>query len=203
MRMLAKTLSLLLAVAVALTFACGAFAEEAATLPAEAAAPAQPAAPAETQTVASEPSPAPEAEATPSPEATQVPEATDAPADPAAPEATETPAAPEATEDPEATQAPEEDILPDAAAGEESQPDLSNVSIHVMCLNSGRVRLGDTITLSAQISGLLDGIGYTMQWQYLSGGEWHDQSGANDATYSFILTRENASYQWRLVLTIA
>lgn len=198
MRMLAKLLALMLTVAVAL-FTLSAIAEEAVALPAEAAAPAQPTAPAETQTPASEPSPTPvtgEAEETPSPEAT------DTPTDPCVTATTDAPSDPDATAEPEATLAPEEDILPDAAAGEELLPDMSNITIRVVCLNSGSVRLGDTITLSAQITGL-DGFGYTLQWQYLSGGEWHDQSGANGATYSFTLTQENARYQWRVVLTIA
>lgn len=195
MKKLNKAVAMILTMAMVCSFASAVLAEETVeqVVVVEAPAPVQPEAP-----VVSEPAAEPASVETPA-ETTVVPETTAAPEATAVPEETVTP---EATVAPEDTAAPTEEIAPEALPTEESAIDLSNVSITVKCLNGSSAKLGDTITLSAEVSGL-DGVAYTMQWQYLVGGEWHDQSGANSSTCQFTLTEENAGYAWRLALTIA
>ncbi len=189
MKKLNKAVAMILTMAMVCTFASAVLAEETVeqVVVVEAPAPVQTEAP-----VVSESAAEPAAVETPAVE-TVAPETT------ATPEAT---VAPEETVAPEATVAPTEEVAPEALPTEESAIDLSNVSIAVKCLNGSSAKLGDTITLSAEITGL-DGVAYSMQWQYLAGGEWHDLSGANSTTCQFTLTQENAGYAWRLALTIA
>lgn len=134
------------------------------------------------------------------PAVSETPADSETPAVSETPEATETPAPSEdplATDTPEASLEPTETPVPEVPA-----LDLSNVSINTYCMTGGAVRYGDVITVVAEISGL-DGVSYGMQWQYFDGGSWNDVSGAHDSSYSFALSKTNATYQWRMVVTIA
>ena len=227
MKKLCKAVAMILVMAIALLSVSAVLAEETASQPIVVDAPVV-SAPEPEPVVVEAPKPAPAAAETvapvenATPEATAETEATPAPTESAAPEASETPvesATPEASTTPETSVAPQESTDPEASLvpeasetpvaettveplpTEEPGIDLSNVTINIRCLNGSEARVGDTITLVAEISGL-DGVAYGMQWQYQSGGEWHDMGGANDATYQYTLTEKNASYAWRMALTV-
>ena len=142
--------------------------------------------------VVEEPTKAPSVEATSAPDDTSVSE------EPVVLENTETP---EETAAPDDSQVNAEEIIRETPVNEELAVDLSNVYIIIKCVNGANVKLGDTVTLVAEISGL-DGIAYSMQWQYQNGGTWHDMSGANEATYRYTVSEKNADYTWRLALTV-
>lgn len=171
MKKLFKAIAMLLLVAMLSMVAANAMAEEAT---------GEPFAPVTVEQTVNEPT------ATEQPAATQVPAVTEQPA---------------VVADAEATPAATEEVAPEATAGGETAPDLSNVSITTKCITSGILTYGDTITVIAQIAGL-DGVTYGMQWQYFDGTEWKDQAGANDSSCSFTLSETNANYLWRMVITV-
>ncbi len=139
----------------------------------------------------------------PAPDAEKAPAAEVAPASENS-GASDLPPVVDAAQAPEETVAPagEEEINEDAPASEDLGVDLSNASVIITCMNGSHVKLGDTVTLVAQVIGL-DGVAYSMQWQYQCGGAWHDVGGANGDTYSYTFSEKNSGYAWRLVLTIA
>ena len=107
--------------------------------------------------------------------------------------ATETPAVtetPAATETPAITETPAVDATT-----------LPNVSIVIRCTNSKPITVGDTVKLTAEITGI-DWHECTLQWQYLDGDEWKNASSGNDITYSYVLTDANLNTTWRLAVTI-
>ncbi len=58
---------------------------------------------------------------------------------------------------------------------------------------------GAVVNLSSELIGF-ENKEYTLQWQHSTDGEnWIDEPGANEDTYSFILSEENARYYWRIV----
>ncbi len=65
------------------------------------------------------------------------------------------------------------------------------------------VNEGETVVLSAVLTGF-DDAAYEMQWQYTpDGGETVcDVEGANDLAYAYTITRENASWLYRLSITV-
>lgn len=77
-----------------------------------------------------------------------------------------------------------------------------NRSIHIYAMFDGDyLNIGDSVTLIAVLNGY-EGLVYHYQWQVASAGGWSDISGAQDSAYVFKLTEENASSQWRIVVTI-
>jgi len=75
-------------------------------------------------------------------------------------------------------------------------------SIHIYAMFDGDyLNIGDSVTLIAVLNGY-EGLVYHYQWQVASAGEWNDVSDAQDSAYTFTLTEENASNQWRIVVTI-
>ena len=134
------------------------------------------AAPAETVAVTEENTPEPTVESS----VTEQPAATSE-------AATETPAI---TETPTATETPAVDATM-----------LPNVSIVIRCTNSKPITVGDTVKLTAEITGI-DWHECTLQWQYLDGDEWKNASSGNDITYSYVLTDANLNTTWRLAVTI-
>lgn len=59
---------------------------------------------------------------------------------------------------------------------------------------------GTPITLTATLSSGFEGKSYTLQWQHSTDLQnWTDQPGANDITYTYILSDETAQYYWRIV----
>lgn len=166
----------------------------------EAAQPAQP----ETALEAEQPVPAetaPEAEQPGQPET--APEA-EQPAQAEQSAQAEQPAQPEAEPILEGETPAEGESLPTetAAVTDASALDLSGVSITTECIADATLAVGDIVTVVAHVCGL-DGVAYQMQWQYYDGSAWQDQAGASDGSYSFSLSRTNASYLWRMVVTIA
>ena len=140
------------------------------------------AAPAETVAVTEENTPEPTVESS----VTEQPAATSEAAT-ETPAVTETPAA---TETPAITETPAVDATT-----------LPNVSIVIRCTNSKPITVGDTVKLTAEITGI-DWHECTLQWQYLDGDEWKNASSGNDITYSYVLTDANLNTTWRLAVTI-
>ena len=142
---------------------------------------------------------APEAAPAEAPEAPTAPQA-EAETQPAPTAETET--APVTTDViAEAEDAVAQEIVPDALPNEEPATDTSNISITIRCLNGYTAQLGDTITLTADITGA-KGATYSLQWQYRCEGGWQNVNGANGTSYRYTLNEDNARYDWRLILTV-
>jgi len=116
--------------------------------------------------------------------------------EPAAEPATE-PAAEPATE-PAAEPATEPAAEPTV---EPAQIDVSKLSVEVTSSLEDVVLPGETITLTAKLTGF-EGLTYTVQWQYNDGTGWKDVAGANTLTYVYVADESNISNIWRLVVTL-
>lgn len=153
--------------------------------------------------------PAPEAEETEEPEETEDPETEIGPGETVNPEETEEPGEvapeeteepeesvdPEATEEPAETDIPEETVIPDEG---DILPGGASVSIAASIRQRDDVpTYGDHVRLDSTLDGL-DGYEVSLQWQQRKNGEWFDLAGATDASFTFIMTEENANDAWRL-----
>ena len=151
---------------------------------------AQPEEPAQEQTLATEPA---QTEAEPVAQPAQEAQTTAEPADAPAAEPTEQPA-------------DVSDAQPDALAANpeltEEQALPKDVKVTTRCIVGDNLQYGDTVTVQATVQGL-DNVPYLLQWQYNDGAGWKDCQGATQASYSFTLSRENAAYQWRVMITVA
>ena len=116
-----------------------------------------------------------------------VPAATDAPAETEAPAATEAPAE---TEAPAATEAP----------AETEAPRDPSFDVEVKLLTGGDIYYGDKVKLQAVLTGETDA-NFTYQWQYNDGNGWKNVKGETKAIYEFVVTEENAVYDYRVVVT--
>lgn len=82
---------------------------------------------------------------------------------------------------------------------EEEQHIECSVSVYVSCADT--VWYGDTVTLYAVLKGY-DGIDYHIQWQVSDdNSNWHDISGANSEQYSIVVSEENCTNYYRVVVT--
>lgn len=86
-------------------------------------------------------------------------------------------------------------VTPEAAAEPE-------IFVEVRLKNKGDLYFGDTAELEAIVE-CGDDIAYTLQWQYDDGHGWKDISGMNKDEYKFVLTEENAVYEYRAVVISA
>jgi len=146
---------------------------------------------------AAEPATEPAAEPATEPAAEPATEPAAEPAtEPAAELATE-PAAEPATE-PAAEPATEPAAEPTV---EPAQIDVSKLSVEVTSSLEDVVLPGETITLTAKLTGF-EGLTYTVQWQYNDGTGWKDVAGANTLTYVYVADESNISNIWRLVVTL-
>ena len=145
----------------------------------------------DTETIQTPPA---EMETTPPIEPAQAVEPTET--EPAAEPATE-PAAEPATE-PAAEPATEPAAEPTV---EPAQIDVSKLSVEVTSSLEDVVLPGETITLTAKLTGF-EGLTYTVQWQYNDGTGWKDVAGANTLTYVYVADESNISNIWRLVVTL-
>ena len=79
-------------------------------------------------------------------------------------------------------------------------PDRS-ISIQ-MAWEGEALHYGDEITLTAVLNGY-DNAVYTLQWQTSKDNEtWADVEGATEASYTTVVTKENALDAWRVVVTV-
>lgn len=85
---------------------------------------------------------------------------------------------------------------------------LKDISVTV-AISPAKAKLGDTVTLSANITSP-DGLdGVKLQWQHCilqivdgkATANWQDAEGGVEASYSFTLTEETQRYTWRLHLS--
>ena len=84
---------------------------------------------------------------------------------------------------------------------EPAQIDVSKLSVEVTSSLEDVVLPGETITLTAKLTGF-EGLTYTVQWQYNDGTGWKDVAGANTLTYVYVADESNISNIWRLVVTL-
>ena len=141
---------------------------------------------------------------------------TEAPAKEAQPEATAEPEAtveaqPEATAEPEATVEAQPETTPAPEATVEAQPEATaeanatqntERSIKVVS-NSSNLQVGETLTLTAKLSGF-DGIEYQLNWQVKTeGGDWQNVSGEHGETLKVKLDDQSIGSSWRVVVETA
>ena len=191
-------LALLLVAIMVFTAGSAAMAQEATVTPDATAAVEQPAA--QPEAPAREQAPAADSltsEATPTEEpAADAEPAAQATAEPAMEPAAETAESPAEQAD---AQPDEGTVAPDAAP---EHPTPENVTVTMRCIAGDNLQYGDTVTVEATVRGL-ENIPYTLQWQYNDGTGWQNRDGATQRCYSFTLSRENAAYQWRVMITVA
>ena len=76
------------------------------------------------------------------------------------------------------------------------------ITIYASWEDMSRLEIGDTITLTAVLSGY-EGLAYGLRWQVAAnGGDFQDVSGATDTTHSFILDEQNYYWTWRIAVDI-
>ncbi|MEA4999460.1 MAG: hypothetical protein VB087_08750 [Candidatus Limiplasma sp.] len=123
--------------------------------------------------------------------ATAVPE-TQAPATTAqAPLTTPAAAEPAASQQPKPTE---------QATEQPAAPVQRSVSIKMDM--PGTLSLGDTVTLTATLTGY-EGQKLSLQWQYtFDGQQWFDVEGANQTSYAFTVSEQTAGTGWRLAVTV-
>ena len=64
------------------------------------------------------------------------------------------------------------------------------------------IHYGDRVTLKAKLSGY-DDVSCTLQWQFSKdNSSWQDVSGENGTEYSFTVTEDNASYYYRIAVSV-
>ena len=99
--------------------------------------------------------------------------------------------------EPALTPAPEETPVPEDVPAEEAPERSATILVGA----SGAVHYGDSITLTAVLSGY-EGVNYTITWQVRdAGGAWNDISGASGLNYSFELSPESMDDEWRVLVT--
>ena len=127
-------------------------------------------------------------------------------AEPAA-EPTEEPTA-EPTEEPtaEPTEEPtvEPTAEPTAEPAEEPAPVVER-SVQIVCLNE-EIEIGDEVILVAKLTGFEDA-SCSLQWQWLVKNEqgemeWQDVPGATGVRYTYTMTEELVSRQWRVLVEV-
>lgn len=87
-------------------------------------------------------------------------------------------------------------------AGEPVAFDASRLSVAIRVLLNQRA-IGERVTLQAELSGF-EGCTYACVWQYRAeGGDWQNVPDAdNGERYEFLLDEENATWSWRVVVTL-
>lgn len=74
----------------------------------------------------------------------------------------------------------------------------SGIVVNVYCLNEGAHRAGDEVSIYAQVNNAHTP--YRLTWQYNDGTGWKD-TACHGHVYTYELTRENAAYSYRAVVT--
>lgn len=67
--------------------------------------------------------------------------------------------------------------------------------------HGGCVVEGESLTVWAELIGY-EPFEVSLQWLYNDGTGWVEMEGATEASYTFVATRENVNYDWRLAVTI-
>lgn len=77
------------------------------------------------------------------------------------------------------------------------------ISIYAKWADMNKLEIGNTITLTAVLSGY-EGLVYTQRWQVATeGSNYQDVSGANGLSHTFILDEQNYYWSWRIAVDIA
>ena len=104
---------------------------------------------------------------------------------------------------PAITPEPAEDENTDEAdpAGEDPAEEyLPPIQVKITSDADETLRLGDRVTLTAQVSGQLEGETLTL-WRYNAGGNWV-VAATNTQTHSFVVDENNRSWTWEFVITV-
>ena len=118
-------------------------------------------------------------------------------------ELTEEPTA-EPTEEPTAEPTEEPTAEPTAEPAEEPAPVVER-SVQIVCLNE-EIEIGDEVILVAKLTGFEDA-SCSLQWQWLVKNEqgemeWQDVPGATGVRYTYTMTEELVSRQWRVLVEV-
>ena len=85
--------------------------------------------------------------------------------------------------------------------GEEVSTLPEGASVAITSDAGDLVQYGDTITLTAVITGL-DETEYTVAWRYDDGTGWQALSSGTATTHSFVLDEQNISWLWEVEITV-
>lgn len=96
--------------------------------------------------------------------------------------------------------APVDDLAPQILYDQPNPASAPAQGVQVLLKTDLPLTYGKEVTLAGQLTGY-DETAISLQWQYLSGGQWHDAPGANERLLTFILDETNSGYQWRLRVT--
>ena len=88
------------------------------------------------------------------------------------------------------------DVIPEPTP----RPDWG-VSISSSVDDKSQVFEGTEVTLRANLYNFRNEDSYYIEWLENDGSGWYSVGG-NSTTYSFIITRENARYKWRVIVHI-
>lgn len=190
-----KTLKRISIIVLAMAMTVSAAASFAEEIAAEAAAPA-PAPVVEEKKEESAPAPAAEEKKE---EVTEAP-AAETPAPAAEAPATEVPATEAPTTEAPATEAPatEEPTAEPAPEATEEAPVAFTGSVEVKLENEGEIFFGDTVVLRAEVRDA--NTAYEIRWEVKKDRDWEVIGGEDESIYKFVVTEENAAYEYRAVL---
>ena len=132
-----------------------------------------------------------------------------------APVVTEAPAIEEAsvvTEAPVVKEAPvaeETPVIEETPAAQEIPAETEEPAVEIIPVADitieGEAVVDQNLTLVAKISGVPEGVNYKLQWQVSETGneaDYKDITGENGSRYTFLLTKENMNFSWRVIVTI-
>lgn len=79
--------------------------------------------------------------------------------------------------------------------------EISNapISVNVKVMNE-KIRYGEEVVLAANVTGVKGE--YSLQWEVNDGNGWHVIEGANDVYYTYVITKENAHYTYRVFVNV-
>lgn len=90
-------------------------------------------------------------------------------------------------------------VLYNGETAPEEEEKIRTIFVSTSAAGSEVVHEGDVITLTATLIGFENDL-YALQWQYTPDGGLTvlDADGANELTYSYVVSAENAAYLWRV-----
>lgn len=86
----------------------------------------------------------------------------------------------------------------ESEAESEEAPVAFTGTVEIELKNSGDLYFGDTVTLRAVVRDA--NAEYAIRWEYFDGSEWKEIKDEHKDEYKFIVTEDNAEYEYRVVL---
>ena len=93
-------------------------------------------------------------------------------------------------------------VIEEAVAEEISAAEINAVATIEI---EGTAVVDQNLTLIAKISGVPEGVEYKLQWQVTETGkeaDYKDIENETDSKHTFLLTKNNMNFQWRVIITI-